>query len=447
MGDRCFDLSKVPLPDSTRTRPEDNNGVRMPESRNLECQVLADLVSNPDMLPVVRATINRDMFTNPGFQKAWDILNGMVNDGVTIDISTVGTRVDRETLTAILEPTPGLSRETMDHCGALVETATRRLIITRLHNIMAKAGNPGFDFSRLLSMPGELVAELSGRVRPGTSTQSVQEVMNEWANDLQERATGTRSRIPTGIPNLDRVVFGGWNGGNLIVLSARPSVGKSAVMLQMAVEASRAGFPAVIYSLEMPGVEIGQRLGCSTGEIRQRDVADDKALKHLEWERVERAIGHFDNLPLSINTRFRTLDEICNDIMLQHQRGRCEVAFIDHLHIISGADNRLTTYQQIAERTRRFKLLAMDCGIPVVLLCQLNRMSETENRPPELRDLRDCGTIEQDGDIVLMMSRHTNVKTDPDVDMWVRKNRQGKCDLCVELNGDESRGFTVFRER
>ena len=89
----------------------------------------------------------------------------------------------------------------------------------------------------------------------------------------------------------------------------------------------------------------------------------------------------------------------------------------------------------------------MECGIPIVLLCQLNRMSEMENRPPDFRDLRDSGSIEQDADIVLMLARHTNVKSDPNVDMWVRKNRQGKTDLCIGLTGDVTRGFTVFYGR
>lgn len=423
------------------------DGLKIPDTRGLECQVLADLISNPDIITQSRGIVARWMFYTDEFQRAWDTINDMSDHGQTIDISTVSTRVDKSTTMAILKTTPGLYMSTVDHCRALSEMATRRLVFCRAYDIMTKAGNPGTDFSNVLTMPGELVNELAGQVRPGATTQTIGEVLNEWADDLQRRSTGKLSRIPTGIPKLDGAVFGGWNGGNLIVMSARPSVGKSAVMLQMAVEAGRAGFPATIYSLEMPNTDLGQRLCCSTGEIMQRDIANDEAVKHLDWSRVERAIGQFDGLPVYFNTRLFTMDEICNDIMLQHQRGRCAVAFIDHLHIIEGTNNRLTSYQIISERTRRFKLLAKECGIPVVLLCQLNRMSETENRPPDLRDLRDSGSIEQDADIVLMLSRHTNTRTDPDLDMWVRKNRQGKTDLCIELTGDVTRGFTVFNER
>lgn len=425
----------------------DSEGLRLPESRGLECQVLADLVANPELLPQVRGIVSGQMFTSPGLQKAWTILNEMSNSGATIDVSTIGTRVEKETFMAIIGVEPGLTLATIDHCRALAEMATRRLMWSRAYDMMIKAGDTGTEMARLLSMPGKLVDDLNSQTVAGRETQSITEVLNSYSNELQDRANGTVRKVPTGFPRLDKTILGGWTGGNLVVMSARPSVGKSAVMLNMAVSASRAGFPATVYSLEMPNIDLGQRLVLSTGFVRPGDIVNDTAVQSLDWGQIERANGQFDNLPLWFNTKLRTLDEICNDIVLQHDRGRCEVAFIDHLHIISNTDNRVSAYQAITERTRRFKLLAMDTGIPVVLLCQLNRMADTENRPPDLRDLRDSGSIEQDADIVLMLDRPGG-KTDPRVNMWVRKNRNGKAgDILIGLNGDVSRGFTVFSER
>ena len=424
------------------------DGVEVPDTRRLECQVLADLISNPDMIGTVRGYIDRSMFTNDRFQRVWDILNDMATDGSTIDVATVGAKVGRETLMELMGATPALTMGTLDHCRALSEMSTRRFVFLRAYEIMTRAGNPGSDMAGLLSMPGDLVADLSGRVRAGATTRNVVDILNDFADELQDQANGNVSRVPTGFPNLDINILGGWTGGNLIIMSARPSVGKSAIMLQMAVEASRAGFPATVYSLEMPTRDLGQRLVLSTGDVRQYEIATDHAVQSLDWNKLERANGRFDNLPLWFNTRLRTMDEICNDIMLQHQRGRCKVAFVDHLHIIAGADTRQTSYQAITERTRRFKLLAMDLGIPIVVLCQLNRMSDNETRPPELRDLRDSGSIEQDADIVLMLARHDgNNLTDPNVDMWIRKNRNGKTGNYVGLTGDTTRGFTTFYQR
>ncbi len=423
-------------------------GVGVPDTRPLECQVLADLISNPDMVGTARGVVSRDMFTVEAFQRVWDIINDMAMKGETIDIPTVGSRVDRDTMMQLLKPSPALITGTMDHCRALADMSTRRVVFLRAYDMMIRAGNPGTDMAGLLAMPGDLVADLSGRVRAGSTTQSVADILNDFSDGLQDQATGKVSRVPTGFSHLDKNIFGGWTGGNLIIMSARPSVGKSAIMLQMAVSASRAGFPATVYSLEMPTRDLGQRLVLSTGDVRQYEIATDSAVRSLDWEKVERANGYFTDLPLWFNTRLRTMDEICNDIILQHHRGRCRVAFVDHLHIISGADTKQTTYQAITERTRRFKLLAMDLGIPIVVLCQLNRMSDNETRPPELRDLRDSGSIEQDADIVLMLARHGgNGLMDPNVDMWIRKNRNGVTGNYVGLKGDINRGFTVFYQR
>ena len=423
------------------------DGLRIPDSLDLECQVLSDLIANPDMAGMVRGIVNREMFTDQAFQRVWITVNGMIDQGTTVDISTVGSRIDRETFMAIMDKTPALTTGTLDHCGALADMSTRRLVFSRCYDMMVEAGNPGTELSDLIARPGKLVDELAGRTRKGAGTQTIVDVLNDFADELQDQANGKIARVPTGFPRLDSAILGGWTRGNLIVLSARPSVGKSAVMLQMALSASRAGFPATVYSLEMPNRDLGQRLVLSTGEVQQWQIATDQAVKTLDWSTLERGIGQFANLPLQFNTRLRTMDEICNDIMLQHQRGHCSIAFIDHLHIIAGNDNRMSSYQTISERTRRFKLLAMDCGIPVILLCQLNRLSELDNRPPALRDLRDSGSIEQDSDIVLMLSRHTNSLSDPDLDLWIRKNRNGRAGLCVELTGDVSRGYTVFDER
>ncbi len=422
------------------------DGLMVPDTGKLECQVLADLIANPDIIPTVRGIIQRSAFTVPGYGQTWDVLNDMVNKGITVDLSTVGARIGRATLTALLRPTPALTRETMDHCRALIEMATRRVLFLRCYDLAVRASNPGSDFSELLTIAGAISNNLMATTRTGASTRAVEDVLNELAGSIEadqvNRATGRRPRVPTGFRMLDKLTYNGFAGGNLIVLAARPSVGKTAIMLQMAVAACRAGIPATVYSLEMTNLELAQRLVFSTGLVTPGQLANNA----VDWDDLERANGRFDGLPLTFNDKCQTLDELCNDIMLQHQRGRCSIAFVDHLHRIRATDPRQTFYQAITERTGRIKSLAMECVIPIVLLCQLNRMSETENRPPDLRDLRDSGSIEQDADIVLMLERATRSRSDPDINMWVRKNRQGAAgDICIELTGNRS--FTVFDER
>ena len=423
----------------------DTGGLQVPDSANLEQQVLADLIVNPDLIPMARGIMSDSVFSVEKYKRIWDTIISMIDQGVTIDWSTMSVRMDRDTLKLLMGTSPGMSNETMDHCRALVEMATRRLVFSRAYDIAVQAGNPGTDYAELLAMPGNLVSDLTVSTRVGASTQSIEDVLNDLANSIEaeqmNRDTGKRSRIPTGFPMLDKFTYNGFNAGNLIMLAARPSVGKTAVMLQMALAASRARFPAIVYSMEMKNKDLGQRLVFSTGYVNPGHLANNA----VRWDDLEQAIRAFDGLPLRLNDECETLDEICNDILLNHQRGLCSIAFVDHLHRIRNIETHQSPYQAVKEKTSRFKSLAMKCGIPVVLLCQLNRMSETEKRAPDLCDLRDSGSIEEDADIVLMLERATRTRSDPNVNMWVRKNRQGEAgEVGIRLRGNRS--FTMFEE-
>lgn len=423
-------------------------GLRMPDTKKIERQVLCDIINDPGLLSIARMGIDGSMFSVEEYRQTWNILNEMADRGDTIDYATLQPKITLQTLTELLQADPGGELQTRDHCAALVEMSNRRLLFMRAYEMLNLSSDPGVDYSKLIALPGEIAEELYGRVKSKATTQSVKDVLHDYTYALMDQANGLISRIPTGFQKLDGFISGGWSGGSLVVMSARPSVGKSAVMLQMALSASRAGFPSTVYSLEMPNRDLGQRLVLSTGDISPRDIESDRAVQAMDFDKLHRASTELDELPIWFNTRLRTLDEICNDIRLQCQRGRCKIAFVDHLHIISSTDSRQLAYQAITERTRRFKTLAMDCGIPIVLLCQLNRLTEAESRAPELRDLRDSGSIEQDADIVIMLRRQQDENGLPtaDIDMFIRKNRNGQANVCVKIAGDVSRGFTVFNE-
>jgi len=153
---------------------------------------------------------------------------------------------------------------------------------------------------------------------------------------------------------------------------------------------------------------------------------------------------------LRINDKAKSLDEICTKVMLDAQTGKTDVAFIDYLGLIRYYNRRMTQAQIIGEITARLKTIAKECNIPVVLLCQLNRESVRENRPPQLQDLRDSGSIEQDADVVIMLERPRDdmgTVEDGKINVWVRKNRNGKCnfDTPILLLGNSS--YSQFLEK
>ena len=428
----------------TNYRKED---ISAPDTLNAEYQVLADLVGNPAYILEARGIIDGSAFSSDMTRAAWDTLNSMADKGETIDIATAGVRIPRQVLTRILDFNPGTSgpKTVLDHCNTLLCESVRRLVYIRASEMLRTASENRPDFQSLMSLPAKLVDEVGERYVKKEATVAAADALNSLAEDIEEDEVrireGKRTRVPTGIAFLDSLTYSGFNPGNLVILAARPSVGKTAVMLHMAKAAAMSGFPATIYSLEMTNKELAQRLLFSAGVDSKQAMGGS-----VDWNAIERANAVYDNVPLYLNDSCHSLEDITADIILGRQHGRCSVAFIDYLGLIRFPSSRMTLYQAISELTPRLKRVAKECGIPIVLLCQLNRNTEAENRSPQLYDLRDSGSIEQDADIVLMLERDSRTLDDKNINMWVRKNRQGLAgNVLIPLRANDT--FSNFEER
>ena len=169
-------------------------------------------------------------------------------------------------------------------------------------------------------------------------------------------------------------------------------------MLQMAKAASAAGFIPSVFNIEMGNKELAQRMLVGTGYVTQSQIAHG----NVHWPEMEKAIHVVSSCRMHLYDDRCRIEEIATQIVLNHRQGRCDIAFIDYLGLMTTSDKR-PLCQAISNITKRLKQLAKSCEIPIVLLCQLNRASAIENRPPQLSDLRDSGSIEQDADIVLML--------------------------------------------
>ncbi len=215
--------------------------------------------------------------------------------------------------------------------------------------------------------------------------------------------------------------------------------------MQMALHASKSGKKCMVFSLEMTAEELVQRLILSTGYISPAALYS----RRFDWADYEKAVAETCNDNLIINDRASGIDEICQKIRVEARTAGCRFAVIDYLGLIPVTNTRLNTATALGEFTRKLKLTAKECGIPILLLCQLNRASASESRSPQLHDLRDSGAIEQDADLVLMLERTRTSDgdiVDNSIDLWIRKNRNGKCnfDTPVRLVGSE--GFANFEE-
>ena len=176
--------------------------------------------------------------------------------------------------------------------------------------------------------------------------------------------------------------------------------------------------------------EIGHRMLYSTERIDSFQVWSG----NMDWNGFEEAVAAMGSLPILVNDHSRNLTELVTRMTVLARQGRCDVAFVDYLGLINPTDRRIPLYQQIAEVTGTMKATAKRLGIPIVLLCQLNRDAAKEDTDPDLYHLRDSGSIEQDADVVLMLRRNGD-----NLDLLVRKNRHGDSNLRITLETNATR--------
>lgn len=417
----------------------------VPETSQIEKRVLADIITSPEIITDARSILAPEMFSDADCRNAYTTLLGMADKREDIDLVTASNRLGMNFVQGKLMDficDAGGVVAPLEHLAVLREKYLRRKVYFSTIELLQAANSPEMTAEDLTAKAQTYMENLRESAGPRKGMQTLGEALNNLGEQIQEaqlaQTKGHSVRTTTGFPMLDFLTYGGFNPGNLVILAARPSVGKTATMLQMARAAAGSGKVVNIFSLEMTNTELAQRLLLSTGRVQSLELARGQ----VEWANFETAVGWIERMPMYLNDSAYSLDEIVSHITLNRQNRKCDIAFIDYLGLINTTGNK-PQYQILGDITHRLKATAKKLGIPVVLLCQLNRAIESANRPPALHDLRDSGDIEQDADIVLMLERPA---TAPDnrVNMYLRKNRQGQKDACIPLLPNES--YTNFVE-
>lgn len=421
----------------------------LPDSLSLEMQVIADIVTFPHMLIEAERLVSEDIFVNEECKNAWNVIRNMAKRGQVIDLPSIHNKVDKNLLINGIIPLQSHATSeltTLQHVMALKDIYVKRKCYFAAIQLLSSSTAAKSTSQDLLEQVRDISETVRKEADTDHGTQHISQVINNLGVEIEEKqrmkAEGKVLRVPTGIQQLDYITYGGFNAGNLVILAARPSVGKTAIMLQMAKAAAYTGKNVNLFNLEMTNTELAQRLLFSTGHLAPLQVARGE----VEWSSFELAASRFSSKPMYLNDTSRTLEEIRARIVMNVQAGKCDVAFIDYLGLIKKNSNNKTMAQAIGEITNELKNLALSCKIPIVLLCQLNRVSASEKRPPEMHDLRDSGDIEQDADIILMLERPQEDESGRAVNVWVRKNRQGAAgNVKIELVANET--YTKFYER
>lgn len=241
----------------------------------------------------------------------------------------------------------------------------------------------------------------------------------EIEQDCINEQSGKPAGISTGLTILNQST-GGWRDTNLIILAARPGIGKTSLALYFAKMAAKSGHWVNFYGLEMTSEDLMRIMISGESGVSRSDLRDGK-LQEQQWDEINTVAGNLEKLPIiwyddaGINA-----NQINANTRKNVKRGRCDMLVIDYLQLMSTTDKRLNREQQISDITRTLKRTALEMKIPIICLAQLNR--EASEGRPQLHHLRESGAIEQDADIVIFPWRDQDEK----YQMTIAKNRRGK---------------------
>ena len=287
----------------------------------------------------------------------------------------------------------------------------RQLISTAVTTV-EKAHAHAEGIERLL----EEVEQSFFRISEDRISESAQTIDGPIAEamELVQRIIRDRNSVqgvPTGFPDLDAMTFG-FQPGQMIVVAARPGMGKTSIALNFIEAAlfpkpseSRKPSNVLLFSLEMPARELALRLLCSRARVNMQKLRTAHPDERMQVDLVQ-AANEYKGLPLVVDDNGgQNILEIRAKCRRVHARTPLDMVVIDYIQLINGLDSGLPREQQIAEVSRSIKAMAKEFRVPIIALAQLNRKSEDEARQPKMSDLRESGSIEQDADIVMLISK------------------------------------------
>ena len=390
----------------------------MPHSLDAEKSVLGSMFLSKVAVQKAMESLLKETFYLEANGIIFDAISNLVEKGTPVDITTVTSYLDDqkvlkqvgnvEYLTELVNAVPTASNVD-EYIRIVEECAIKRRLIEEATNIVNEVYSSKEDLTDLLENAERKVTNVV-KSKKGTQFRSMKDVLAKTQSDLEKlsKNKGEVTGISTGFYDIDRLTSG-FHENELIIIAARPGMGKTAFALNLATNiAMNSKKPVALFNMEMGAEQLATRMISSVGQIDGYKLRNGR-LEHNDWKRVNEAMSRLIDTKLFIDdTPGMTIGEIrakCR--RLDSEQGGLGIIIIDYLQLISGsaryAGNR---QQEVSEISRSLKTLAMELGVPVIALAQLSRSVEgRDDKRPLLSDLRESGSIEQDADIVAFLYR------------------------------------------
>ena len=394
------------------------NGKELPHDLNAEKSVLGSMFLSKYALQRAVETLSSEQFYADANSIIFRVLSDFCEKGTPIDLTTVTSELvtrnqlkqvgDVEYLTEIINIVP-TAANIDEYIKIVEEKALRRKLIAEATDIATTGYTSTESIGDILDNAEKKIFSVV-KTRKGTEFRSIQDVLFKTQADLEKLAQtkGDITGLATGFYDLDKVTSG-LHPNELIIIAARPAMGKTAFALNLATNiAMNSDKGVALFNMEMGAEQLATRMLSSLGQIEGYKLRSGK-LEHNDWKRINEAISKLADTKLFIDdTPGMTIGEIRSKCRrLASSPDGLSVVIIDYLQLISGSEKYAGNRQQeVSEISRSLKTMAMELGIPVIALAQLSRSVEgRDDKRPILSDLRESGSIEQDADIVAFLYR------------------------------------------
>jgi replicative DNA helicase len=426
-----------------------------PHNVEAEESVLGSMLLSKDAIAEVLELLREEDFYRPAHRTVFRSVLELYGHGDAVDAVTVQEELRRNGSLADIGGAPFLHTLVASVPTAANATYYARIVkeagvLRRLIDVGTQIVQLGFETPQDTERAVDIAESLVYQVAQGRVTEdyhSLRDVLTGTLEAIERLHEDHReiTGVPTGFPDLDRLTSG-LQPANLIIVAARPAVGKSTMGLDIARHASvKAQVPTVVFSLEMSKTELVQRLMCAECTVDMQRLRTGR-MEESDWTRLTRSLGKLADAPLFIDdspgTTMMEIRAKCRRLKQRHGLG---LVVVDYLQLMQPSRRFENRQQEVSEISRSLKLLAKELDVPVIAISQLSRQTEARSdRRPMLSDLRESGALEQDSDVVLFIYR--DELYDPEsarkgeADFILAKHRNGPTDtVTVTFQGQYSR--------
>lgn len=432
-----------------------------PQSMEAEQSVLGAALQEPASLTLVMEALAPDDFYYPQHAMLFSAMQSLFSQARAVDLVTMDAELKRtgsisgvggtEYLIELIRFVP-TTAHLKHYLDIVLEKSTLRKLITASSEITQVCYGEKFSLEETLLFAEKAIFDI---VMKRTGTQQltpIREVIKATLAQIEElvKNKGKINGVPTGFIMLDRLLTG-LHPGELVLVGARPSMGKTSFVMNIAAYAAHRGKSVAIFSMEMPNEQLAMRMLCGDARVNMQRIRSG-SLSDKDWERLAAALAPLSETQMylddSASLTPAQLRSRCRRLMME--KG-LDLVVIDYMQLMS-ADGRVENRQlEVSEISRKLKGIALELKVPVLACAQLSRanVKRTGSVRPVLSDLRDSGSIEQDADVVMFLHRPYYYNKEEGVDpseaeVIVAKQRNGPLDTVI-LNWNED--FTLFENR